>query len=217
MIAFVALALWLALPVPAPGGGDPPQVTRSVAEWVEAQRAVGRVLEPLGTRVVGERTWATFVDRTGGCLRGWARLRMTVPAGSAVAREVEEHLGAACDQPALPMNHFLRLATAIWRKDWVSIGELLPHGGMFPIGREDKGKQMRRSTHDREQVLAGKGDFPACDPFEDTPSCDAPRPSGRVTCTCSGASGALEVDLQLPRAGSPDPVELVALRHQTGP
>lgn len=215
MIVLVALALWLALPVPATPGDDPPHVTRAVDEWVQAQRAAGRVLEPLGTRTVGERAWATFVDRTGGCVRGWARMRMTFAADSLFGGyEIDEIAGAPCDQPAQPLNHLLHLATAIARKDWVGVGEHLPPGGLFPIAREEPGKPMRRKTHDRDQVLAGKVDLPACDVFEDTPTCDEPGPSGRVTCRCAHPLHALEVDFMMPREGAPEPAELVSIRHR---
>jgi len=215
MIALVALALWLAVPVPAAPGGDPPQVARAIDEWVATQRAAGRVLEPLGTRTVGERAWATFVDRTGGCVRGWARLRMTVAKGAPVGTpEIEELAGAACDQPARPLNHMLHLVTAIARKDWVGVGEHLPPGGLFPIAREEPGQPMRRKTHDRDQVLAGKVELPACDIFEDTPSCDAPRPSGRVTCRCTQPTSTLEIDFMMLPEAAPGPAELVSVRYQ---
>lgn len=214
MIALVALALWLTLPVPAPPGGDSPHVTSTVDGWVQAQRAAGRVLEPLGTRTDGERAWATFLDRTGGCVRGWARLRMTFVNGSiAGTPAVEELAGAACDAPAQPLNQLLHLATAIARKDWVGVGEHLPPGGLFPIAREEPGKPMRRKTHDRDQVLAGEVDLPACDVFEDTPTCDEPRPSGRVTCRCAHPLHELEVDFMMPREGAPEPAELVSVRY----
>lgn len=212
MFAFVALALWLVLPVPAQSGGAPPAAP-AIEAWVAGQRAAGRVLEPLGARKSGERTAAAFVDRTGGCVRGWVRVQAASVEGAATP-EVAEVLGAACDQPARPLNHLLHLVTAIARRDWVGVGEHLPPGGLFPIAREAPGKPMKRTTHDRDEVLAGKVDLPACDALEDTPSCDEPRPSGRVTCRCEGRSGSLEIDLMLPSQGAPQPAELMSVRHR---
>lgn len=212
MFVCVALALWLALPVPAEPGGAPP-LAPAIEAWLAGQRAAGRVLDPLGAKASGEGAQAAFVDRSGGCVRGWVRVRIA-SVGGAATPEIAEVLGAACDQPAGPLNHLLHFVTAIARKDWVGVGEHLPPGGLFPVAREAPGKPMKRTTHDRDQVLAGKVELPGCDVLEDTPACDEPRPSGRVTCRCEGPSGMLEIDFMLPRPGPPQPAELMSVRHR---
>jgi hypothetical protein len=218
MLLSVALTLWLSLPAapppptPAGSGAAPPHVAEAVARW-RATLPKERSLDALGTHATAERAVAAFIDRSGGCLRGWARLTLVFAKDRSVAsQDATDYLGAACDAPASPLDMLLRLDDAIRTKRWVAVAEYLPNAVHFSIASDDKGKRGRK-TYDGAQALAGKVPFPACDPLQDLPACDAPRDSGRVTCRCTGPERELEIDFQLD-AEEPGKPQLLAIREK---
>ena len=226
MMLLFSLALWLSLPPPPePEPGTQPSASQQVTLWATEQKEAGRTLEALGSRTTtrpavspsdggSDVTVATFLDRTGGCVRGWARLTLLVPKlGAAPTRTVEELAGAACDAPPLPLNHFLRFVHAIAQARWQEVATFAPGSLQFPIGIELNAK-LSRKTYDGTQILTGEVPFPTCDPLDDTPSCQSPRPSGRTTCTCAGPRHEVEIDFQIDPTRPKDTPQLVSIREK---
>lgn len=217
MMLVITLALWITTPIPIPAEDVSARAKDAVAAWLAAQKAQGRVLEELASGPVagGGPTGglvSTFLDRTGGCVRGWSRVIATVAPGEKTPSvEVANHLGARCEEPATPLDLLLRLDDAIRREDWRTAGALVPDGVHFPIALNRAGKRTRK-TWNGDQVLAGKVPFPRCDPLADVPECDPPRESGRVTCRCKHPAHELEVDFQLDAYGPGQP-QLVSIRE----
>lgn len=225
MILLVTLALYLALPAapPPPVEDQAALADDQVNAFLKTAKDEGRMLEPLAVRSTplpsspthaGDVIVAAFVDRSGGCVNAWLRLTQVIPKlGAAPARQLDTFQAAPCTKRRQPLNHFLALLDAIGKRAWSTVAEHVPGSLQFPIGLESQGK-LSRKTYDREQILAGKVPFPACDPLDDTPACQSPRPSGRTTCTCSGPRHVMELDFQVDPARPNDPPQLVSIRDK---
>lgn len=226
MLLFVSLVLWLAAPPPLPSEEPAvaPHVKKHIDAWAGEQAAKGRVLAGLGVRALplattggeadrGERHVAAFVDRTGGCARGWVRLTLTFAksGGPDATVEADERQAGPCDAPPTALGHLLRYDEAVRRKAWREVERFVPHGVHFPIAVDKDGK-LTRKTHDGHQVAAGQVALPSCDPFVDTPSCGPVDAMGRVTCSCTRAERTLELDLRID-PGEPKEAQLVSLRE----
>ena len=226
MMMLLALAMWLSVPASPPPADDRAQYAKDqITLFAETEKEAGRVLEPLGEHTTPlpstapaqpgpYRSVAVFLDRTGGCVNAWVRLTQIIPTlGTAPTRQVERFEGAACSASPLPLNHLLGFLDAVANKRWQWAAQYLPGSLQFPLGREANGK-LSRTTWDREQLLAGKVPFPTCDPFADTPSCDATRASGRATCRCQGPLHAIEIDFQIDPERPTTTPQLLSVRER---
>jgi len=226
MMLLVALTLLLSAP-PAPAvAGEPAYVTAEVDRFTAEKAGEGIMLERFATRLVpasrtaavpsDEKAIIAFLDRSQGCLRGWARLTVTFKDGKAGSHEARERRsGSTCDQPRAE-DHLMRLFEAITAKRWPVVAEFVPGSLQFPIGIEGNGK-LSRKTYDNALILAGKVPFPACDLLDDDLACDGPRTSGRTTCTCTGPRHTTEIDFQLDVMRMKDTPQLVSIRDKLTP
>lgn len=197
----LALALLLAAPPASPFDA-----------WLAKARSEGRVLDPLAT-LPGS---ATYLDRTGGCPRGWVRLEAPTPAA---ALTMSEHLGAPCDARPAPLNHLMRMLTAQRLGDHRGLAAFVPAGSQLSVATE-QGDERTRRTVDHEQVLAGAAALPVCDPTTDTPSCEPPVPdpvthTDKLSCRCIGPAHTITYTMRaLSPQVAPQDVQLVSVHER---
>jgi hypothetical protein len=182
MTLLLALALAIAAPEP------------SLDQWLAARLAEGRKIEYLENQ--DDDLVRVFLDRTGGCPRGWLRVTL-VPDQRTVSR-VDTFLGATCDAPPEGMNHLARLLEAVRLKDPMALTTFVPPGAQSSVATV-KGREVKRRTFDHDTAKSGVLPLPRCDLRLDTPRCEAPRPQGAMTlmkCHCEGPSHAIRYDLR---------------------
>lgn len=242
MLTTVLVALTLhAPPPPAPpaAAGDTTalddaasalaRVRREAEALITSEKAAGRALELVAIDPASSREGepyaarAGFVDRTGGCLRGWVRVTYSAPRGAerATVGAREEVLGAPCTATPDPTRLALTLFELVARGDGATLARtFLPRGEDFPLARETIATGAAGSAaHELTRVTVRAADLettmplPSCAPPADWLACDATRPSGRTTCRCTRPDRRVEIDLQRdPGASDAAAAQLVSVR-----